>query len=84
MARSKKRKARKTIAHPGPPAPAWMEDDGMHVLIPDEGQPADLDTMTRAFQDKVRHSPLWATMVAEFGAEKAESVLKNFKVEPKP
>jgi hypothetical protein len=71
------------MAHPGLPAPAWMEDDGMHVLIPDEGPPPDLDTLSRAFQDKIRQSPLWETMVAEFGAEKAQSVLKNFKVELK-
>lgn len=56
----------------------------MHVLIPDEGQTPDLETMSRTYQDQIRHSPLWDTMVAEFGAEKAESMLKEFKVELRP
>ena len=71
------------MSRPGLPSPTWMEDDGMHVLIPNEGQAPDLESMSRTYQDKIRHSPLWDTMVAEFGAEKAERMLKEFKVELK-
>jgi hypothetical protein len=84
LAKSKKRKIRKNLSRPGLPAPTWMEDDGMHVLIPDEGAPPDLEAMSRNYRDQVRRSPLWETMVAEFGAEKAERMLKEFKVELKP
>ena len=76
MARSKKRKRAKEANLPKLPVPAWMEHDGMHVIIPDEGLPPDLETMCRIYQDKIRHSPLWDTMVAEFGAERAERALR--------
>jgi hypothetical protein len=55
----------------------------MHALIPDEGQDLDLASMTQSYQEKIRHSPLWNTMVAEFGEAKAERMLKEFKVELK-
>jgi hypothetical protein len=60
-----------------------MEDDGMHALFPNEGQNLDLASMTRTYQEKIRHSSLWDTMVAEYGEAKAESMLKEFKVELK-
>jgi hypothetical protein len=60
-----------------------MEEDGMHAMIPDEGQGLDLASMTRTYQEKIRHSELWNTMVAEFGEAKAERMLKEFKVELK-
>lgn len=56
----------------------------MHALIPDEGQDLDLASMTRSYQEKIRHSPIWNTMVAEYGEAKAERMLKDFKVELKP
>ena len=83
MPKSRKRKSKKGPAPKPTSQPLWMEDDGMHVLIPDEGQAPDLDTLSQTFQDKIRHSSLWETMVAEFGTEKAERVLKEFKVELK-
>jgi len=40
-----------------------------------------LDEMTRAYQQKIRKSPLWEEMVREFGEERAERLLKEFRVE---
>lgn len=81
MAKSKKRNRRKEAFPQGPPGPTWIEHDGVHALIPDEGVPPDLEALSRTYQDEVRNSSLWDTMVAEYGQEKAEKLLKEFKVE---
>lgn len=83
MPKSRKRKPRKGLSPQHPSQPLWMDDDGMHALIPDEGQDLDLASMTRTYQEKIRQSPLWNTMVAEYGEAKAERMLKDFKVELK-
>jgi hypothetical protein len=84
MPKSRKRKPRNGPVPQPPSQPVWMADDGMHALIPDEGQDLDLASMPRTYQEKIRHSPLWNTMVAEYGEAKAERMLKDFKVELKP
>ena len=84
VARSKKRKLRKQTLQGNLPGSMWMEQDGMHALIPDDGLPPDLEALSRSYQDKIRKSALWDTMVAEYGLEKAEQLLKEFKVELKP
>jgi len=40
--------------------------------------------MTSNFQKELRNSELWDQMVAEFGEEKAEQILKECKAEVKP
>jgi len=42
------------------------------------------DRMTKNFQKEIRNSEIWAQMVAEFGEEKAEEILKGCKAEIKP
>lgn len=84
MPKSRKRKSKKGPAPQPTAQPLWMEDDGMHALIPDEGQDLDLASMTRTYQEEIRRSPLWNTMVAEYGEAKAARMLKEFKVELKP
>jgi hypothetical protein len=37
--------------------------------------------MLKEYQNQVRSSPLWDEMVNEFGKEKAEELLKEFKAE---
>lgn len=81
MAKSRKRTRKKQPVPPGSSQSLWWEDDGVHAMIPDEGQPLDLDALNRDYQAKIRQSPLWDTMVAEYGQEKAEALLKEFKVE---
>jgi hypothetical protein len=65
------------------PSYAWMAPDGVHVVAP--GGPLtqeDLDTMTQAYQQQIRQSPMWKQMVQEFGEAKAEALLKECQVKP--
>lgn len=41
-------------------------------------------SMTENFQKEIRNSEIWDQMVAQFGEEKAERMLKNCKAEVKP
>ena len=42
------------------------------------------DLMTRNFQKELRNSELWPKMVAEFGEQKAEQLLRECKGELRP
>jgi len=42
------------------------------------------DSMTKNFQNELRNSPIWDQMVAQFGQERAEQILKECKAEVKP
>jgi len=42
------------------------------------------DRMTSNFQKELRNSEIWDQMVAEFGEQKAEQILKECKAEVKP
>ena len=42
------------------------------------------ELMTKNFQKELRNPEIWDQMVAEFGEEKAEKMLKNCKAELKP
>jgi hypothetical protein len=60
----------------------WLEDDGVHALVPGTRPSKSLlAEMTRRFQDKIHHSPVWDQMVQEFGEEKAEQLLRQCKAE---
>jgi hypothetical protein len=64
------------------PGGAWLDDEGLHVVQPGETLAAPpLDALTRAYQAHIRSSPLWDEMVREFGAEQAEQLLQEFRVE---
>ena len=59
-----------------------MDEEGMHALIP--GLPPSeerLEEMSKIYQENIRNSPLWDEMVKEYGKEKAEELLKEFRVE---
>jgi hypothetical protein len=59
----------------------WASEDGVHAL--GVGQPpssAELSAMTKAYQERIRNSPLWGQMVKQFGEEKAKELLKEFTV----
>jgi hypothetical protein len=42
------------------------------------------DLMTKNFQKEFRNSEIWDQMVAEFGEEEADRILKECKAEVKP
>ncbi len=42
------------------------------------------DKLTENFQKEIRNSEMWGQMVAEFGEERAEEILKECKGDIKP
>lgn len=80
MPKSRKRKrAHSTVQAM---APTWMEDDGIHSILPGEQpSPEELETLSRSYQEKIRHSVLWDQMLEEFGPQEAERILLKFRVE---
>ena len=54
----------------------------MHFAAPGAPPtPEQLEQMTKRYQEQIRSSPLWDAMVSEFGEEKAEELLKDFRVQ---
>lgn len=65
--------------------PLWLEDDGCHAILPGSPpSPEQLERASKIYQEKIRNSPLWDQMVAQFGPAKAEELLKQFRVEIRP
>lgn len=65
--------------------PAWQDMDGLHALMP--GHPPSeekIGEMTAVYQKNIRNSEIFTLMVKQFGKEKAEEMLKEFKVEIRP
>jgi hypothetical protein len=80
--KNKKAKRRRRPGLPAAEVPAWMDDDGLHALLP--GTPPDqktLERMTELYQEQIRNSPMWDEMVREFGPEKAEELLRQCRAE---
>lgn len=62
--------------------PLWMDDEGLHAMLPgSKPDAATLERMSRAYQENIRNSPLWDEMVRQFGAERAEELLGQFRAE---
>ncbi len=80
MGRNARRRRQQREAKSGPAA-SWMADDGVHAIM--SGKPpsaAQLDQLTREYQERIRSSPLWDEMVREFGRARAEELLAEFRV----
>ena len=59
-----------------------MSEDGLHIIQPGlPPSPEQIETVTKEYQKQIRNSPLWETMVEQFGEEKAQEMLKEFKCE---
>jgi hypothetical protein len=62
----------------------WADKDGLHVIAEGEKPTSsEIEEMTKEYQNQVRNSPMWDDMVNEYGREKAEELLKEFKAEVK-
>lgn len=62
----------------------WTDKEGVHVIA--EGEiptPSEIEQMTKKYQNQIRNSPMWDDLVSEYGLEKAEELLKEFKAEVK-
>ncbi len=75
-------KIRKKKRRPDLPGVSRMEEDGLHVMMPGASPgEADMAELTRRYQENIRKSALWDEMVQRFGKEKAEQLLREFRVE---
>ena len=81
----RKRQQDKPAAPPTlPPGMSWMDNDGLHALLPGEAPSAEvMAVFNDNFRKELRNSPLWDEMVEKFGAEEAQKLLKQVKVELK-
>ena len=60
----------------------WQQGHEIHAVgsgsRPSAGM---LEQMSKRFQEEIRSSPMWEQMVEEFGAERAEELLLQFRAE---
>lgn len=84
MPKSRKRKTHKP--RPALAASMWVDADGsMHAILPgDAPDEAQLDHLSKSYQESIRNSPMWADMVKEFGEAKAETLLAQCRAEVHP
>ena len=62
----------------------WTDEEGLHVLAKGEKPTSsEIDKMTKDYQNQIRNSPMWDKMVKEYGKQRAEELLKEFKAEIK-
>jgi hypothetical protein len=66
----------------GDELPMWMDEQGLHAMVPGSPAPDTFERLTELYQQKIRNSPLWDEMVSEFGLAKAEQLLKEFRAQP--
>ena len=84
--KNKRKKQQNKYAAPStlPPAMTWMDEDGLHALLPGEAPSAEVMALFNDnFRKELRNSPLWDEMVEKFGAEEAEELLKQIKIDLK-
>lgn len=62
--------------------PMWMDEQGMHAMVPGIPAADSFERMTELYQQNIRNSPMWDEMVREFGLEKAEQLLKQCRAQP--
>jgi len=62
--------------------PMWMDEQGMHAMLPGTADAETYERLTELYQQNIRNSPMWDEMVREFGLEKAEALLKQCRAEP--
>ena len=81
----RKRQQHKRAAPPTlPPGMSWMDKDGLHALLPGEAPSAEMmAVLGDNFRKELRNSPLPDEMVEKFGAEEAEKLLMQAKLELK-
>ena len=62
----------------------WVQDGELEALVPGVApEPAELAEFDRRWREKLRASPLWPQMVAQFGPERAEQLLQQCEMKIK-
>ncbi len=60
---------------------SWIDEDGLRSVHKGTSPSIEeQEKMTKEYQNNIRKSPLWSEMVKEYGEEKAEEMLNDFKV----
>ncbi len=60
----------------------WMDKEGLYAILPGEAPSEEFfELWTENFQKELRNSALWNEMVAKFGEEEAEKLLKQCQVQ---
>jgi hypothetical protein len=78
MGKNAQRRRQQRAMRQASAAATWVAPDGVHAVLPGTPPSAEqLEELTKAYQQQIRNSPLWAEMVREFGAAKAEELLKE-------
>ena len=61
--------------------PMWTEDGDVHTIMKGERpSPEKLEEMEKAYQNKIRQSPMWNMMVKKYGKAEAEKLPLQCKV----
>ena len=59
---------------------SWIDGEGLHTIAKGEKPTeAEIEKMTKEYQNQIRNSPMWDEMVKEFGIDKAEELLQECK-----
>jgi len=59
-----------------------MGEDGLHTIQPGiPPSPEQIEEVTAEYQKQIRNSPMWDTMVEQYGEERAQEMLKEFRYE---
>ena len=62
-------------------SPAWTEKGDIQTIMKGERpSPEKLEEMEKAYQNKIRQSPMWDMLVKEHGKVEAEKLLLQCKV----
>lgn len=79
--KNRKKREKRNKPRVNPPSFSWEDKQGFHFLTPGKRpSPEQVEEMTKKYQEEIRNSPLWDTMVKRFGKKKAEELLKECKV----
>jgi hypothetical protein len=70
------------LAETGEPVPMWMDEQGVHALLPGSPEADTYERLTEQYKQNIRNSPMWDEMVRQFGLEKAEQLLKQCRAKP--
>lgn len=83
-----KKKAKKQMSktHKTSSKKTWIDNEGIHVqaLFNNEGPTEQqLEEMTKEYQNEIRKSPIWKDLTKEHEIDKAEAILKAFRIKVK-
>jgi len=81
MGKKSRLKKEKRVAMEFAGSPTWTGDGDIQTIMKgDRPSPEKLEEMEKAYQNKIRQSPMWDEMVKKYGKAEAEKLLLQCKV----